>query len=121
MGRAAKQAVAKRRDRAVQPRAPGEIVLRLCPQEVGAVALAVLGEAEGRVRALQVVDRGDRTRGIAKRRMRGDVVNALRADVDRAAVAQRLEVLISAFQHDLLPCRRSRSNGSRAGCSPPWR
>jgi len=40
----------------------------------------------------RVVEQRDRGRGIAKRRVRGDVLDPLAVDVDFAAVAQRFQI-----------------------------
>src|SRR6185503_5277402 len=99
---------AHRRDRSVQPGSLFEILRGLGPEEITAVAFTAILEAERSILALQIVDRRHRARGVAERGMGGDVVHALRADIDDAAVAQRLEVLSSCLEH---------SSESRAGCS----
>ena len=76
-----------RRDRAVQVGSFQEVFTRTRFQEIGAVALAALLVREARVGALQVVDRRHGARAVAERRVRGDVVHALGADVDHAPVA----------------------------------
>src|SRR5487761_1694453 len=48
---------------------------------------------------LHVVERSDGLRGGAERRVGGDVVDTLAADIDRAAVAQRCQMLFSGAQH----------------------
>ena len=94
----------------MEPITPREILARPGLEVVDGVALSAFLEAHRLlVRELHVVDAGDRARGIAERRMRGDVVYALRADVNDAPVAQRLEVFSPGFEH--------RSNESRAGCT----
>jgi hypothetical protein len=66
-------------------------------QKIRAETLALFLEAVLRVRGLHVVDRGHRASGVAKRGMRGDVVDLLRADVNDAAVAQRPQMLTSGL------------------------
>ena len=66
---------------------------------VGEAAVAGVGRAGQHV--LGAPDRaahrraGDRARGVAERRMRGDVVDALAVDVDLAAVAQAFEIFLA--------------------------
>ena len=52
----------------------------------------------GRI-GLEVVDAGDGLRRRAKRRMGGDIVDPLAADIDHAAVAQRFQMLLARAQH----------------------
>ncbi len=63
-----------------------------------AVLLVGQGVAVGRI-GLEVVDAGDRLRRGAERRMGGDVVDPLAADIDHAAVAQRFQMLLARAQH----------------------
>ena len=64
----------------------------------GAVLLVGHRLVIGRVR-LHVVERRHGPGGVAEGGMRCDVVDALAADIDDAAVAQQFEVLFSSAQH----------------------
>ena len=102
VGRAADQAVGRVRDRLHRPHAAREIVAGAAAQPRQAIALAVLLEREqvALVRVgLEVVEAGDGLRAVPERRMAGDVVDPLGADIDRAAVAHALELFFSVDQH----------------------
>ena len=102
LGRAADESVGRVRARLERPHAPLEVVAGAAAQPLQAVALAVLlvGEEVALRRiGLEVVELGDRLRALAERRMRGDVVDPLGADVDGAAVAHALELLLPGGQH----------------------
>ena len=100
--RAPEQAVGKIGDPPVADHAPLQILARARPQEIDRVAAAILlvGHflAKRRI-GLHVVERHHRLRGIAERRVGGDVVDLFVADIDHAAVAQRFEMLFAAAKH----------------------
>ena len=102
VGRASDQPVGCVCDRLHCPHAAREIVTGSASQPRQAVALAVLLEREQiallRV-GLELVEAGDGLRAVAERRMARHVVDALGADIDRAAVAHALELFFSVDQH----------------------
>ena len=100
--RTAEQAVGEIGDAPMADHAPLQILARARAQEIDGMAAAIL--LVGHLRAkrrigLHVVERRHRLRGVAERRMRGDVVDFFVADIDHAAVAQRFEMLFAAAQH----------------------
>ena len=100
--RAAEQAVGKVGNTPMADHAPLQILARARAQEINGMAAAILlvGHflAQRRI-GLHVVERDHRLRGVAKRRVGGDVVDLFVADIDHAAVAQRFEMLFAAAQH----------------------
>ena len=76
---------------------------------VGEPARAGVGRAGQHVLLLGIVQRivepRDGARGIAERRMRGDVLDPLAVDIDFAAVAQAFEIFLAGERP---PLRRSR-------------
>jgi hypothetical protein len=91
VGRAAEHAVGKIRDHAMAARAARELLARPRLQEIDRAALAALLEAHRfALGDLHVIDRRHGARRVPERRVRGDVGDALGADVDHPAVAQRL-------------------------------
>ena len=111
IGRAPKHAVGKIGDAPVADHASLQVVARPRAQKVDGVASAVLFEghfvAQGRIR-LHVVERRDRLRCVAERRMSGDVVDPLRSDINHAAVADRFKMLFSRTQHGGNSCQIAR-------------
>ena len=103
VGRAAHQTEAEIRNLAVRAVAAAQVLLRTRLQVVHAVALARFLErhdvAESRIR-LQVEQRGISASAAGKGRMRRLVLDALLADVDDAAVADALQILLSGHQHE---------------------
>src|SRR5262249_51189959 len=74
--------------------------------EIDRVAPSVLLVAQGiavRGLRLHVVDGGDGRGGSAEGGVAGDVVDPLAADIDDAAVAQRLQMLLACSQHRPAP------------------
>ena len=127
VGRAAEQAVGEIGDAAMAFHTPLQVVPRARAQEIDRVPAPILlvGQrvAVGRV-GLEIVEAGHGRRGVAKRRMGRDVVDALAADIDGTAVAQRFEMLFSRTQHDAMtifellrrrPCVRLAMTGFSAG------
>jgi hypothetical protein len=64
---------------------------------VGKAARAGIGRSDKNVSGFRIVqsiiETGNRARAVAKRRMRGDVLDALAVDIDLAAIAQAFKVL----------------------------
>jgi hypothetical protein len=69
-------------------------------------AIAGVGRREDAIFPLRIVQRviqpGDHSHGIAKRRMDRDVLDPLAVDEDLAAVAQRLDELVSGHRRGVL-------------------
>ena len=84
---------------AVTDHAPLQILARAGAQEIDRVPATVLLVAhlvaQRRV-GFHVVQSRDRLRGVAERRVPGDVVDALRSDIDDTSVADRFEVLLAS-------------------------
>src|SRR3989475_4694430 len=95
--RASEQPVAHVGDGAMQLRALEQVFPGLRPQEVGAIPLLALLEAETRVRGFHVVDRSDRARAVPEGRMRRYIVYFLGTNIDDPAIAKRLQMLISGL------------------------
>ena len=60
---------------------------------------------------LEVVERRDGARAVAERRMAGDVVDPLGADIDDAAVAHAFELFAAGHQHDMVLIRGDDGRG----------
>src|ERR1700719_3408840 len=84
-----------------------------------AAAVLLVGHFRAQRRiGLHVVERHHGLRGIAERRMGGDVVDLFIADIDHAAVAQRFEMLFAAAQHGWY-LRKVAKALPYACCKPP--
>ena len=98
IGRAPDEAIGRVGDGLAAAHSPREIVAVAAAQPIEADALAVLLEREqlalGRI-GLEIVEPGDGFRAFAERRMAGDVVDPLRADIDGAAVAHPLKLALA--------------------------
>ena len=124
IGRAAEHAEGGIGDLPMSRHAPLQIVARARTQEIDGVTTAILlvGQrvAVRRVR-LHVVDGGDRRGRVAEGRMARDVVDLLAADIDHAAVTQRLQMLLARSQHrrllmvaGTLTCRIAQHSAQRS-------
>jgi len=102
VGRASDQAVACIRDRLHRPHSAREILAAAAAQPRQPIALAVLLEREQvaplRI-GLELVETGNGPCAVPECRMRGDVVDPLRADIDDAPVAHALEFFLAVDQH----------------------
>ena len=102
VGRAPDQAVGCVGDRLHRAHAAGEVLASAAAQPMQAVTLAVLLEREQFAPfgiGLELVEAGNGLRRVAERRVAGDVVHPLGADIDGAAVAHAFELFFSADQH----------------------
>ncbi len=111
--RAAEHAEGEIGDAAMPQHAPLQVLARAWAQEINRMAGAILfvGEsfAVGGI-GLHVVERGHGRGRVAKRRMAGDVVDPLAADIENATIAQRFQVFLARAQHR--PLLRYRYNSS---------
>lgn len=102
IGRAADETIGEIGDRLAAAHAAREIVAAPAAQPVEADRLTVAVEGEqlapGRI-GLEVVEPRNGSRAFTERRMRGDVVDTLGADIDGAAVAHALELFRAGNQH----------------------
>ena len=93
VGRAPDQPIGRVRDRLHGAHAAREILARAAAQPLHAEAVAIFLDGEQlafcRI-GLEIVQRRNRARAVAERGMAGDVVDALRADIDDAAVAHAI-------------------------------
>ena len=104
IGRASEHAAAEVGDDLVRARAPHQILAATRPQEVHAVALAVFLVAHGLAQLasrLELIKRRVSARAVAESGMARGVLDALVGDVDRAAVADALQVFAARLQHRL--------------------
>ena len=85
--------------------------MRDAEELVGEGARAGVGRAGQHVLLLWIVQRvvepRDGARGVAERRMRGDVLDPLAVDIDLAAVAQAVEILLAGERPRRRPCTSS--------------
>ena len=100
VGRAAHPAVGDPRpfgDRVGGPAIKSARRLRRLEEGVRQAAAAGVGRQQDLARALRIVERIEQARGhargVAERRVRGDVLDPLAVDVDLAPVAQRIQIL----------------------------
>ena len=63
-----------------------------------AVAIDARQRIAGRGIVQRVIEARDRARGVARGRMRGDILDALAIDIDRPAVAQAFQIFASVHQ-----------------------
>jgi len=106
IGRASDQPVGGVRDRLHGAHAARKVLARAAAQPLQPNALAILLEGEEfalRQVALEVVERRDGARAVAKRRVRGYVVDPLGADIDDAAVAHAFELFAAGYEHGAPP------------------
>ena len=100
--RAAEHAVGEVGDAAVTIHPPLQVVARTGTQIVDRVAATVFLERHlvaQRGIGFHVVERRHRLRGVAERRMLGDVIDPFRSDIDNASITDRFEVLLAGTQH----------------------
>ena len=84
-------------------------IARLEVVEVVGLAVFLVGHLRAPRRiGLEVVEFGNGLDGIAEGGMRRHIVDALVADIDRAPVAQPLDILLARLQHVFVPARTFR-------------